>query len=103
MEERRLVIVTNMPCSLIPLQHSPTTPTTCPTYLGYSHSLIGVQVPDLAGLVAGGSEDLGAVGMPAAGEDGCAVRLLCLHTGLASLIELPAADLEWVGHGKGCK
>ena len=62
-----------------------------------------MQVPDLAGLVAGGSEDLGAIGMPAAGEDGCAVRLLCLHTGLASLIELPAADLEWVGHGKGCK
>ena len=62
-----------------------------------------MQVPDLAGLVAGGSEDLRAVGVPAAGEDGCAVRLLCLHTGLASLVELPAADLEWAGHGEGSK
>ena len=39
--------------------------------------------------------------MPAAGEDGCAMRLLCLHTGLASLVELPAADLEWAGIGGG--
>ena len=85
-----MAIITNLPRPPITLHNSPTMSTTCPTHqslhiytmattcpthLGHSHSLIGVQVPDLAGLVAGSSEDLGAVRIPAAGEDGCAVRL----------------------------
>ena len=79
-------------------QRPPHAPPTC-----HSHILIGVQFPDLAGLVAGGSEDLRAVRTSAAGEDRCTVRLLCLHTGLASLVELQAPDLDRAGHGEGCK
>ena len=74
---------------------------THPPHLCHCYGLVGLQVPHLASLVTGGGEELGAVRVPAAAEDRGTVCLLSLHTALATLIELPASDLEEAGHGGG--
>ncbi len=63
------------------------------TYLTNVNCLVGLQVPQLTGLVTGRSEGLCTVGVPTAIQDGSSVRLLGLGHGL-SVLYFIATNLE---------